>query len=305
MASAFGSSDRPGFSPVSATVSDSAGRPADGQTAFVLGGGGHLGAYEVGMLRALLEAGITPDIVVGTSVGAINGAVLAADPTMVSVARLEELWSGMAESGIFENSITAVLGTAVRSGTHLYSNEPLRRALERDLPVRLIEDLAVPFQCVAASIERAAERWFSRGPVVDAVLASSAVPGLLPPVELDGEHYLDGGLVDSVPVGRALALGARTVYVLHVGRLEQPLRAPRRPWEVAGVAFEIARRHRFARDMAELSEDVRVHVLPTGALTSDGGAWTQYLRRRGNSRTHARIEQSYQACSDYLVKEQQ
>jgi len=282
-----------------------AGTPISYETTFVLGGGGYLGAYEVGMLRALLEAGITPDAVLGTSVGAINGAVLAADPTMASVARLEELWAGMAESGIFENSLASVLGTAVRSGTHLYSNAPLRRALERDIPVRLIEDLAVPFQCVAASIERAAERWFSRGSIADAVLASSAVPGLLPPVLVDGEHYLDGGLVDSVPVGRALALGARTVYVLHVGRLEQPLRAPRRPWEVAAVAFEIARRHRFARDMAELPDDVRVHVLPTGSLTADSGAWTQYLRRRGSTRTHAWIEQSYQASAAYLVKERE
>jgi NTE family protein len=275
------------------------------RTTFVLGGGGHLGAYEVGMLRALLEAGITPDAVLGTSVGAINGAVLAADPTMASVARLEELWAGMAQSGIFEDSIVSVLSTAMRSGTHLYTNDSLRRALEADLPVKMIEDLAIPFQCVAASIERAAERWFSSGPIADAVLASSAVPGLLPPVLVDGEHYLDGGLVDSVPVGRALALGARTVYVLHVGRLEQPLRAPRRPWEVAAVAFEIARRHRFARDMADLADDVRVHVLPTGSVTADSGAWTQYLRRRDVSRTHARIEQSYQASAAYLAKEKE
>lgn len=277
--------------------------PAPAKTIFVLGGGGYLGAYEVGMLRALLEAGITPDVVLGTSVGAINGAVLAADPTMASVTRLEHLWAGMANSGLFEDSLFTVFGTAVRSRTHLYANTALRAALEADLPVKQIEELTVPFQCVAASIERAAERWFTSGPIADAVLASSAVPGLLPPVVIDGEHYLDGGLVDSVPVGRALALGARTVYVLHVGRMERPLRAPRLPWEVAAVAFEIARRHRFARDMADLPDDVRVHVLPTGSIAADNGAWAQYLRKRDFRRTHARIEQSYEASAAYLAKE--
>jgi NTE family protein len=292
--------------------SDHPGEPADAvppahaappyRTVFVLGGGGHLGAYEVGMLRALLEAGITPDAVLGTSVGAINGAVLAADPTRAAVARLEQLWAGLGEGGIFEDSLFTRLGTVLRNRTHLYSNAPLRAMLERDLPVALIEDLAVPFQCVAASIERAAERWFTSGPIADAVLASSAVPGLLPPVFLDGEHYLDGGLVDSVPVGRALALGARDVYVLHVGRLEQPLRAPRQPWEVAAVAFEIARRHRFARDILDLPHDVSVHLLPTGAAASAGG-WSQYTRYRDFDRTHARIEQAYQASAAYLARD--
>ena len=274
---------------------------AAGRIVFVLGGGGHRGAYEVGMLRALLEAGIKPDAIVGASVGAINGAVLAADPTEGAVARLEELWSGLGKNGVFEGSLTTRLGTALRSRTHLFTNEPLRRRLESDLPVRLIEDLAVPFQCVAASIERAAEHWFTRGPIADAVLASCAVPGLLPPMPVDGEHFLDGGIVNSVPVGRALALGATTVYVLQVGHLERPLTAPSRPWEVAAVAFEVARRHRFNRDMAELPDDVAIHVLPTGNAASDGDGWSKYVRFRDFSRTQARIEQSYHASTAYLA----
>nr|MDT0666857.1 patatin-like phospholipase family protein [Micromonospora sp. DSM 115978] len=109
-----------------------------------------------------------------------------------------------------------------------------------------------------------AARWFDRGPLVEAVLASCAVPALLPPVKIDGEHYVDGGIVDSTPVGRAVELGAKTVYVLHVGRIERPLRAPRWPWEAGLVAFEIARRHGFADAMARLPHGVSVHVLPTG-----------------------------------------
>ncbi|HEV3172991.1 MAG TPA: patatin-like phospholipase family protein [Actinocrinis sp.] len=280
-------------------------RPARAyETAFVLGGGGHLGAYEVGMLRALLEAGIKPDLVLGTSVGAINGSVLAADPTAQAVTRLEELWTGLSGGGIFEANLFSRLGTAARTRTHMYSNTMLRRMLESELPVARIEELAVPFQCVAASIERAAERWFTKGPIADAVLASCAVPGLLPPVVVDGEHYLDGGLVDSIPVGRAMALGARTIYVLHVGRLEQPLRPPRRPWEVAAVTFEIARRHRFARDTADLPPGISLHVLPTGADTDRATSWAQYVRYRDFEETRDRIQRAYVASAAYLSASQ-
>ncbi len=125
-----------------------------------------------------------------------------------------------------------MLGRAARlarSGTHLHAIEPLRRMLDDALPAKDFADLQLPFHCVAASIERASARWFTSGPLVPAVLASCAVPGLLPPVEIDGEHYFDGGLVDSIPVGRAVALGARTVYVLHVGRIERPLAPPDGP----------------------------------------------------------------------------
>jgi NTE family protein len=278
------------------------GRQYRASTVFVLGGGGNRGAYEVGMLRALLEAGIRPDAVIGASVGAINGAVLAADPTADAVSRLAELWAGLGANSVFGDSLSARLGTVFRSGTHMYTNSALRTLLDADLPVKLIEHLAVPFQCVAASIERAAEHWFTTGLIADAVLASSAIPGLLPPVLIDGEHYIDGGIVNSVPVGRAIALGARTVYVLQVGHLERALTAPSRPWEVAAVAFEIARRHRFARDMADLPENVAVHVLPTGSTASDGEGWGQYMRYRDFTRTQARIEQSYRASADYLAQ---
>jgi NTE family protein len=282
------------------TSSTGPGPAPDCKTAFVLGGGGHLGAYEVGMLRALLEAGIEPDLVLGASVGAINGAVLAAGPGPEAVTRLETLWTGLNSGGVFEGGVFARLGTAARTRTHLYSNAVLREMLEADLPVARIEELPVRFQCVAASIERAAEHWFTRGPIVEAVLASCAVPGLLPPVAVDGEHFLDGGLVDSIPVGRAVALGARTIYVLHVGRLEQPLRPPRRAWEVAAVAFEIARRHRFARDTADLPPEVTVHVLPTGADTDRAAHWAQYVRYRSFRDTQDRIQRAYKASAAYL-----
>lgn len=268
------------------------------KTAFVLGGGGVLGAHEVGMLQALSEAGIWPDLVVGTSVGAINGAIVAADPGAAAT-RLGELWQGEALRRAFSETLWGRAARLVRSGTHLHSIEPLRQMLSEVLPGAAFADLELPFHCVAASIEHARARWFSSGPVVPAVLASCAVPGLLPPVEVDGEHFFDGGLVDSIPVGRALALGARNVYVLHVGRIERPLSVPRRPWEVGLVAFEIARRHRFHEEMSALPDDARVHVLPAGGDQRPPDL--SQLRYRDKTRVGASIERAYAASASYLA----
>jgi NTE family protein len=270
------------------------------EVAFVLGGGGVLGAHEVGMLQALAEARIRPDLILGTSVGAINGVFVAAYPDPVAaVSRLARVWLDGAAGEAFRGSLFGRVRTLARSGTHLHENEPLRRLLE-DLPVSRIEDLAVPFQCVAASIERAAAYWFESGPIVPAVLASAAVPGLLPPVRVGLEHYVDGGLVHSIPVGRAVKLGARTIYVLHVGRIERSLEPPTRPWEVGLVAFEIARRHRFAEDMAEVPRGVTVHVLPAGAEV-DRPADLSQLRYRDASRVDEHIERAYKASAAYLA----
>jgi NTE family protein len=271
-----------------------------GPVAFVLGGGGLLGAHEVGMLRALLEAGVTPDLVVGTSVGAVNGVVVAASPSSEAVERLAALWRDLDSSGLFAGSVLGRLRTLARTRTSLHTDEPLRELLDRHLPVRTFAELAVPFQCVAASVERAAEHWFSTGSLADAVLASCAVPGLLPPVEIGGETFLDGGLVHSIPVGRAVTLGARTLYVLQVGRIERPLRPPRRPWEVGLVAFEVARRHRFATDMASLPPEATAHVLPTG-LPESGADLRSTLRYRDSAGIGDRIDSAYEATAAYLA----
>jgi NTE family protein len=261
-----------------------------------------LGAAEVGMLRALLEAGIRPDVIVGTSIGAINGAAIAAQPDAAGVERLSQLWRDLEASGVFSGSVIRRVSTLARTRTHLHANAPLRRLLEKHLAVRRIEDLQVRFECVAASIEQAAERWFTEGPLVDAVLASAAVPGILPPVRIGDEHFIDGGIVNSIPVGRAVALRSKTVYVCHVGRIDRKLTVPQRPFEVGLVAFEIARRHRFHADMAALPDDVEVHVLPTGDREPPRYDTLTNLRYRDFSRVAARIDAAYTATARYLAE---
>ena len=249
------------------------------------------------MLRALFECGVLPDIVVGSSVGAFNGAQIAAQPTERTVALMAEGWNSLSRRGIFGGSVVTQVGTLVRHGTHLHSNQGLHRLLDDTLGPVDFEDLAVRFECVAACIERAAPRWFSSGPVVPAVLASCAVPGLLPPVEIEGQHYFDGGLVRSVPIGRAVQLGAERLFVLHVGRLEEQLEPPRRPWEVALVAFEISRRHHFAEEVAALPDGVELHVLPTGL-----GSPPLSIQYRSTSAVSERIDAAYEASARYLAR---
>ncbi len=271
---------------------------ASSRTAWVLGGGGVHGAVEVGMLRALVERGLRPDLVLGTSVGALNGAMYAADPDG-AVARLTSLWEDFDANDPFAAPLLEQAGTIARNWTHLHGNHRLRRLLLSHLPVRTFEELAIPFSCVAASIEDAGARWFDRGDLIDPLLATTAAPGLLPPVSIGGRHHLDGGLVDSIPVDRAVQLGAQCIYVLQVGRVEQPLVPPTRPWEVATVAFEIARRHRFTEVMASLPAGVTVHVLPAGeeAAAPTGLAQLRY-RRTGD--VAARIDAAHRASAAYL-----
>lgn len=272
----------------------------DGTTAFVLGGGGRLGAAEVGMLAALSDAGVVPDLVLGTSIGAINGVVVADEPGPGGVARLRSLWSRVEHTGMFGGGIVDRVRHIAATRTSLHSNEPLRRLLDEVVGDRRIEDLAVRFQCVAACIETAEATWFDRGAVTERVLASCAVPGLLPAVQVDGLHYLDGGVVDSIPVRRAIDLGADRIYVLQVGRIEEPLVLPRRPHEVALVAFELARRHSFATAMAARPAGVEVHVLPSGGEPLRFNDLRQ-LRYRDFSDVGRRIEQAHRAAADYLA----
>jgi NTE family protein len=252
------------------------------------------------MLRALIERNIAPDLVVGTSVGAMNGAAVAADPSLATISKLEGVWSNLDKEPVFAASLFAGAARLARSRTHIQPIEPLRHLIDRMLPVGRFDELRVPFECVAACIERAAEHWFSEGPLVDAILASAAVPGILPPVEIGGEHFVDGGIVNSIPIERAVQLGAEVIYVMHVGRVDRRLEAPKNLIEVAMVAFEVARRHRFARDMANLPAGVVAHVLPTGEENPPRFSDLSQLRYRDFSEVAKRIAGAYAAASAYL-----
>jgi len=210
--------------------------------------------------------------------------------------RLAEVWEAVVREGVFLENPVRQAARVAKYRTHVLSNAPLRHVIDEYLPVDRFEELEVAFQCVAARIEDASGRWFDSGELVWPVVASCSVPGLFPPVEIDGQHYLDGGLVHSIPVGRALALGATRIVVLQVGRVEQPLAPPTKPWEVGTVAFEIARRHRYVHEIESVPPEVDLLVLPSGASANPNIS----IGQARAARMRARMEQAHEASAAFL-----
>lgn len=262
------------------------------RTAFVLSGGGNRGALQVGMLRTLLEHRIRPDFVVGCSVGAINGAAIAAEPSLATVGRLQDMWLGLDEDDILPQGLLPTTVQLALKGESIHQNGGLRRVIEQLLPVRTFEELALPFQCVATDVDAAAEHWFTTGDLIAPLLASAALPAVLPMVTIDGVRYLDGGIVNDVPVVRAVELGATHIYVLHTGSFDRPQPEPKRPIDVALQAYWIARRNRFRRDLAAIPPEVEMTVLPTGE--------TPTLTYRDLTHTGQLISVAYLASNDFL-----
>jgi NTE family protein len=188
-----------------------------GVTAFAFAGGAMLGSIQVGMLRALFDAGISPDVITGTSSGALNGAMVASDPTPHSVARLADLWLTSRRSQILPiHPRELVRGLRGRSG-HVAPNAGLRGVIENHIPITRFEHARVPFHVVAADTASREKVVLSHGDIRAALLATTAIPGIYPPVEIDGRLLVDGGLAEDPPLGTAIERGATTVYVLPVG----------------------------------------------------------------------------------------
>ncbi|OXM45844.1 patatin [Amycolatopsis thailandensis] len=180
---------------------------------FVLGGGGSLGAMQVGMLRALTEAGITPDLVVGTSVGSLNAAVLALGGE--SGDRLDRIWSRMTRHEAFPGGVLSQVRTLRHSKTNLFPNTGLAAIVDEHIGEGVrFEDLALPLGVVATDVDTAEPLLIRSGPVLAPLLASCAIPGIYPPVPFGERMLYDGGLVANVPMRQALAMGAKSLVVL-------------------------------------------------------------------------------------------
>jgi NTE family protein len=145
---------------------------------------------------------------------------------------------------------------------------------------------------VATSIEPVGEHWFAEGPLKRSILASAALPAVFPVVEIEGVRYFDGAVVNDVPVTKAVELGARTIYVLHVGNLDRPWMQPKRPIDVAIQAYWIARKHRLSRDLASLPRRIDLVMMPRGEPRDP--------RFDDFSQTEELINQAYGASAAHL-----
>jgi NTE family protein len=231
-------------------------------TAFVLSGGGNQGVAQVGMLRALLERGIVPDVVVGTSAGALNGASIATSPTLEKVDHLERVWVGLRGEQVFPGGALKRAWNVLRRDDHLSPNEGLLSVLGAAGTAPDFASLEVPLRVVTTDLDTGDEILIVAGPMIPALLASAAIPGIFPPVELRGQRLVDGAVVNLVPISHALAGPTRRIFVLDVS---DPLgdRPIRSPLDVAIRAFAISRDQRFELELQWVPPDVEVVVFPT------------------------------------------
>ena len=231
------------------------------RTAFVLAGGGSLGAVEVGMLHALTEHGVQPDFVVGASAGAINGAYFASDPTPRGVAKLDQLWRGLIRRHVMPMRLADLFRIAMRRD-YLVDPSGLRRLLEKHLPYRLLEQAPLPMHVVATDMLLGQEVLISSGPTVDAVLASTAIPGVFPPVWLNGRELIDGGVANNTPISSALALGAQRIIVLPTGFACALKGLPKSAIGRALHALSLLVARQLVSDIERFNGNAALHVVP-------------------------------------------
>lgn len=231
-------------------------------TAFIFSGGGSLGAIEVGMLRELIASGERPDCVVGASAGAINAAYFAGQPDADGVAMLAALWCRIRRQDIMPFSMRGLLATILRNRPHLVEADALRLLLETNLPYRRIEEAALPLHIVATDVLNGREVVLSAGPVVDAVQASAAIPGVFPPVSIGGVELVDGGVANNTPISVAVALGVKRIVVLPAGFACALRVPPRSAIAHATHALTLVIARQLVRDLELYADRAQIHVVP-------------------------------------------
>lgn len=235
---------------------------ASDKTAFVLSGGGSLGAVQVGMLQAFAEAGIVPDLVVGTSVGALNGAAFADDPTPAGVERLAALWRSLRREDVFPLTLLAGLKALLLRRDHLVEPGALLAIVRGILHVQRIEQTRIPLHVTATDVLSGAEVTLSTGDLDTALMASTAIPVVFPHVVIDGRFLVDGGVGDNTPISTAIGLGAQRIIVLPTGMscgMQEP------PRDMAALALHIMSlqsMRQLDRDTERFAQRARITVVP-------------------------------------------
>jgi NTE family protein len=252
-------------------------------TAFVLSGGGSLGSVQVGMLLGLAEAGITPDLIVGTSVGALNGGWIASRSDVAGIEKLADLWRSLTREKVFPTNLVHGFLGFVGQRRSLVPDSGLRRLLVENLQFTRLEQAPIPLHVVATEVLSGEDVLLSSGNAVDAITASAAIPAVLPPVRINGHELVDGGVVNNTPLSHAISLGATTVWVLPTGFACALPQAPRGTLAMAMHAMSLAINQRLAADIDrfESSTDIRVvpPLCPVKVLPSDFSQSGQLIKR--------------------------
>ena len=232
-------------------------------TAFVLSGGGSLGAVQVGMLAALSERGIQPDLLIGTSVGALNAAYVAAHgPSRSTIDDLGAIWRSIRRRQVFPLDVRRQLLALGGRRRSICSVEPLRRLVDTNLGIDRLEDARLPVHVVATDVLSGEEVLISDGAASSAVLASAAIPAVFPAVSRAGRVLIDGGIANNAAISQAVALGADRVIVLPAGFACALDAAPTSPLGAATHALTLLIEQRLILEVAALAGRVDIAVLP-------------------------------------------
>jgi NTE family protein len=231
------------------------------KTAFVLAGGGSLGAVQVGMLTELLASGLRPDLIVGVSAGALNGSFLAHDCSPATVERMAALWARVRTRDILGLSWSTLLGV-IGLRDHLAHAEGLRRLLERELLTREFEKTQVPLYVVAADQHSGDEVLLATGDILESVLASTAIPGVFPPVVLAGRTLVDGVVATGTPIATAVRLGATRLIVMPCGFTCVGKAVPKHPIGRAMHAITLLGARQLRQDFAHYADRVQLRLVP-------------------------------------------
>ena len=234
------------------------------RTAFVLSGGASLGALQVGMLQALYERGVVPDLLVGTSVGALNAAFVASRPQSAATARqLGRIWCDLRRDDIFPLRTSALISGVCGRRDHIVPDRGLRRLIGRHVEFDDLADAAIPLHLVTFDLSEGCELLLSSGPAVDAVAASASIPGVFPPVEMAERRLVDGGVVNNTPISHAVALGAEKIYVFPTqDRSGRPGAIQKSALDAAMRGLGLLIDSRLEADIARYGQEAELIVLP-------------------------------------------
>jgi NTE family protein len=230
--------------------------------AFVLSGGGSLGSVQVGMIKALFEHGIVPDFFVGTSVGAINAAFMCGNPTAEGILDLERIWMTVRGKEIFPTGLLTSIVRILRKRSYLVSHRGLRRLLENHLPYTTLGETKITCLLIATDILTGEQVVLSSGNAVNAVLASSALPGIFPAVEIAGRILIDGAISSNTPISVAVEYGATEVFILPAGYAPTLQKPPSGVVDIFLHSLNILVAQQFLHDIDFFRRSVTIHILP-------------------------------------------
>ena len=231
------------------------------KTAFVFAGGGSFGAIQVGMLHSLAAHGITADMVVGSSVGALNGAFYAGDPTPGGVERLGDIWRGLTRHDVFPIGWRAVLSFLWRRD-FLIPHDGIRKLIDDHIPYRNLQDARLPVHIVTTDIITGDSVVLSEGPTADAIVASTAIPGAFMPVHYKDYYLADGAISSNTPIRVAIRKGARRLVILPTGHACATQAPPVGAVANALHALTLLIARQLVSELETLAPDIEYFVVP-------------------------------------------